>query len=456
MTYIKQRVSPAPSTMTNRDAPHVALQIEPDTPQTPAARAQANPSRPPAWVHRMRQGLRQGVNVAANNLGGVLVGAGGVEAARNVIGFLSDENLNERSPGLIMGTLGGALLMAMGAAIMSGALRQVHLAYRPLAKVVNDFRAARTNSSSSNRPAFDWSRPGLFINEAGQDVAREVSHYLNRLLDTLQNTAGQNTRENYDSLNAYLDLLEENPEARSVLAYQVQDLNAQCLNRNAAGINTILREIRKNYSDAMPVKDFILSAVLEIALKEADAEVFEHMQEIEEFPTAESYQALQGDVIKALRRHIPELPHQFEDVYQGYDRHSLLTDEERTDLSEKIVSKLTNPMECARLLMNSKKENAFMEKRFADKLAKLEAPLSDDNRTRLYDEFEEEHQREISLEEIQQIDIKLKNERDLAVQNFYAEVIKTHTGLHTPIKIHIVNGELIVTSPPPVIRQMRR
>jgi len=147
-------------------------------------------------------------------------------------------------------------------------------------------------------------------------------------------------------------------------------------------------------------------------------------------PQAESYQALQGDVVRMLREKIPDLPKQFEFVYQDLDSESKLQVSEREELTQKVVNKVADPMECAYLLQASMKENAFLERRFASVVSKLNETLSDANREKVYADLAKKNGKdEISLEEMLQVDKELKAQRDKDVQAFYAEVIRVTTGL---------------------------
>lgn len=307
-------------------------------------------------------------------------------------------------------------------------LRQNDLAGRPLDEVINEFRTQRASSSSASAPAFDWSQPALFVNQEGQDVAHEVSHFLNRILYAIKNETEQNKAENHRDLNSYLDLLEQDPAVRTVLADCVYDLNQACFNRNAQSINSILRQMRAQYPEGMPFKDFMLAAMLEMALTEADKKLIDFMKNKGmEQPLVESQQAFQGDVLRTLRKKLPELPHQLERVYQGTNNCVELTGEERRKFSEEVVKTVTDPMECARLLQTSKKENAYMEKHFADELSRsnVNAPLSEENREKAYAESARQNGKdEPDLEEMVLVDKNLQHERNMAVQTFYAKQIK--------------------------------
>lgn len=408
-------------TRINQGTPYVALQIEPDAPQPPLP---PQPRHAPAWINQIRQNLRQHAPEIILPLT-----TGAAAMATSIGAYYRSKRVDiDTDLGFVTLTSVSAALSIMTMYFAHEAIRA--LSSRSLADVVNDFQTQRAGSSSASAPDFDWSKPGLFLNEKGQDVGPDVSIYLNRLLDVLKNEPGQNSSENYNNINGYLDLLATSHEARSGLAKQIQELNSACLNRNAASINTILREIRKNYADDMPIEDFMRLAVLEMALKKADAELMTIMKKKEMTAISEGYQAVQGDVVKKLREKFPVLPHQFEHVYQGYGDVSGLTRDERAELSEEIVKEITDPVKCARLLQDSPKENAFMEKRFADAFNEINAPLSDENRKKRYAEAAmEAGKAELSLEEMVPIDVALKTERDEAVQRFYAKIIKDSTGL---------------------------
>ena len=158
-----------------------------------------------------------------------------------------------------------------------------------------------------------------------------------------------------------------------------------------------------------------------------------------------------------LRKKIPALPSQFEDVYQNYGRYSLLTDSERKTICKNVINKITNPMECARLLQNSGVENAWMEKRYAGELSHLRAPLNNETRYAEFakdkvinekilsmggivdDEFvkkmkektlsQDEIAEILSTDEMMKIDMPLHEEADKAIQIFYAGIIQASTGL---------------------------
>ena len=180
----------------------------------------------------------------------------------------------------------------------------------------------------------------------------------------------------------------------------------------------------------MPIKDFMLLAMLEIALTEADAELIQCLEKKGKWPKAESYQALEGDVLRKLRKKISDLPGQLESVYQGEDGEAELKENEREELSQKVVNKLADPMECARLLQASRAENEFIERRFANVLSRLKAPPSDEKREKAYADWAKKKGKdELSLEEMLQVDMALQNEIDVAVQTFYAEIISVTTGL---------------------------
>lgn len=433
----------------DQEAPQAAQQIAHNEPERPLARAQDNPNRAPGWMHRIRRGLQQGVNAIRDNrevlarrageIGPrIIYGAVAVGVVDQLYNFGDREYIPHEGPryaagvGVIITVVGPLLMMLLQPVVVRqdiiDRLRQNDLAGRSLAEVINEFRAQRASSSSASAPVFDWSQPGLFVDQGGQNVAHEVSHFLDRILYAIKSESEQNMAENYRDINNYLDLLAQDPAARTALADCVFDLNQACFNRNAQSINSILRQMRTKYPESMPFKDFILTAVVEVALKEADKKLIDCMKKkgLGE-PVVETQQALQGDILRTLRKKIPELPRQFERVYQGYDNCVELTGEERRALSEEIVKAVIDPVECSRLLQMSKKENAFMEKRFGDVLnqANVDAPLSEENRVKAYEELAKQNGKDdIELDEMMEVDEKLQRERDTAVQAVYAELIK--------------------------------
>jgi len=430
---IRQRTSVTPSP-DQAKADEVVVPIA-DSPRRSSVQALANPSRTSGWMNRVRQSWHQGQHAVRENLvpiGKGMMAIGGVGFIGSAAAKFTSASHNESPVSLPeLGLLGGGLLCLAGAlSTLVGKINQSELAGRPLVDVINDIRSHRASSSSASNLAFDWSQPGLLVNEKGVDVKKDFSHFLNRLLDAIRNEPEENKPASYSNLNGFLEDLEKKPEFRSKFANHVQDLNNHCLNRSAAGFNAILRELRKDYDEHMPIKDFMLFAVLEMALKEADAELVQHLKEDGVQPQAESYQALQGDVVRMLREKIPDLPKQFEFVYQDLDSESKLQVSEREELTQKVVNKVADPMECAYLLQASMKENAFLERRFASVVSKLNETLSDANREKVYADLAKKNGKdEISLEEMLQVDKELKAQRDKDVQAFYAEVIRVTTGL---------------------------
>ena len=179
----------------HQGAPHVALQIEPDAPQPPLQQAQANPNRAPSWLHRLRQGLlRQTCPlITATMASAATVGtyykrqAVGAHDAPNDIGFVT---LATATTSLWI------LTLAMAKMVNENNPTQNNPTPRDLASVANELRNQRASSSSASAPAsaqpassssasapaFDWSKPGLFVklvNKKKVDVCEDVALYLN-------------------------------------------------------------------------------------------------------------------------------------------------------------------------------------------------------------------------------------------------------------------------------------
>lgn len=447
---IRHRV-PALAAAAGQGEPRVAGQIEQHAPERPLVQAQENPNRAPGWINRMRQDLQQranavfnwenvaiaGVGTAAVGLGGGLVGY----TAMLVDAIINPDRHRDETTLLIqlcapMALVAGGIAMTAYAAqgfdqaLADPALADPALANvreisesdrqdRNLADVVRIFRAERAGSSSADLSAFDWSQQRLFLNRAGEDVGHQVSRFLNRALASIQIMPIENHGYCYSDMNAYLDSLEHDPVQRKHLGEAVENLNAACLNRNFQGLNSILRIVRRQYDETMPFKDFMLIAMAEMALMEAEQTLNVYFVEKEksDSPNVETRQALEGDVLKELRKKFPGLPRQLEGVHRFHGEVQL-TEKERKQLTEEIIKKVTDPKECARFLQSQQQENAFMEKHFSKVLEdeNVNAAISKENREKEYANCEE-------LEDMMKVDMKLKAERDEKVQEVYAKNI---------------------------------
>lgn len=443
------RMPAMPAVPINQNAPHVAIQIEEDAPPPAVEQALLNPRNAPGWIEQMRQNMRHGAQV----LGDFSIKASRLGVSLSILGTgasgglsLSFYGANESTKSQTTAAIATGAFAALGllslttlyiAKNLAGRplrqqelaarpLTQLELADRPLTNVINDFRAQRASSSSANKAAFDWSRPGLLIDTEGMDVSEEASHYLNRLLDFIQKSPSQNKKKYYKAINEFIDSIEQNAEERSWFATQVKELNGACLNRNVASINDIMRRLKVNYPADMSIKEFLLRAITRMALNEADSALINHVKTRDGHdPYVGTFPQLQNAVVRALRKKIPGLPQE-----------KLFNKESFTDLSpaevnaicRSIVDKVTNPEELAGLLRKSKEENDFLEKRLAGELNHLKWLRNAENRYAKFAEKNNKDEDDLTMDEITKIDTEQMRIQEKDTLKLYVKIIENVLG----------------------------
>lgn len=401
----------------NKAVPQSSL---PETDQRrPPTMAMRNPR--PAWLRQqIQEGLRQGGNLArrvAHGVGGIvqnpatpkiLATAGIGQIIGSVVSVALNNNAArgrqwqqaEAYANMAHFLANGgqlALLMALGTLITQFInLRQPGLAGVPLDVVVAKFRAHQTGSSSEVTSSFNWKHPGLFVNDQGEDVTGEISHWLNRIHHAIQNSSQEEAARMWPAANMLLGKLEIEPTLRNALANQIKiidengtdvGLNAACIDRTAVGFNTLVRELCKEYDVNMDDKDFLLRAIHQMVILKADKKISDFMEEKGKMSNVHTYQTVQSSVMKELRQKIPALAQDgIENLNQDsrldiFDLDQLesgLKKSERKTIVKEIVEQFDTPKKIALLLLSSRKENAFMEDRYKNDITAITEKIQEE------------------------------------------------------------------------------
>lgn len=319
-------------------------------------------------------------------------------------------------------------------------LQQMYLAGASLNEVVSRIRNYQAGSSSQVTSNFDWARPRLFINAQGEDVTPDFSHWLNRVRDAIENSPQEEAAQMWPIANMFLSKLETEPELRSALANQVKiidelgndsGLNGACIDRTAMGFSALMRDLCKDYSADMPPKDFLLRAVHQMIILEADKQITDFMKNENKESTAETYQAIHGSVMKTLRQEIPDLPQDgIENLTFGNELDVKLTNYERSMLTRKIVEGFNTPEKIAGRLLTSTKENAFMEQRYASDLNTIQTEIEKQQEQEYAklggnpDELTDEHL---------QVDVRLDEERKKQISDLYTSIVANASIFNNPV-----------------------
>lgn len=151
--------------------------------------------------------------------------------------------------------------MAIGAQRRAeAALRRPDLAGQPLADVVGQLMA---NQLAQPAASFDWSKPGLFVNAMGQDMAAEVAHVLARTLDSAHRMQPADAARISANLAGLVNGLAQLPDLRTRLADTVSEANGQCQDRVGVSLGRLMMAQRMNECrapDAAP--EYVLDCLL--------------------------------------------------------------------------------------------------------------------------------------------------------------------------------------------------
>jgi hypothetical protein len=131
------------------------------------------------------------------------------------------------------------------------ALRRPDLAGQSLGEIMGRLLALTGDSRDAS---FDWSAPGLFVDDRGNDVAADVAHVFARAIDSAGRmlAAGDVT----DTLVPLAVGLATDPDLRAMLANTVSEANGQCQDLVKVSLGQLMgvqgmHEIRR--PDALPI-----------------------------------------------------------------------------------------------------------------------------------------------------------------------------------------------------------
>lgn len=145
-------------------------------------------------------------------------------------------------------------------------LRRLHLSGRPLGDVIKSFCDRDTPAAQ-----FDWTAPGVFVDDLHNDQAAEVSHVLARTF----RLAGRNPAL-LPALRTYANQLASQPELRQALAATVRDANAHCDDRLGVSIGRLMLSgvLHQLRDPATPPADVVHTLVLHAATQAIHTRIF--------------------------------------------------------------------------------------------------------------------------------------------------------------------------------------
>lgn len=140
--------------------------------------------------------------------------------------------------------------------------RQPYLLRQPLAWEVAKWGHLRGTLGPAAKQ-FDWNAPNLFVDGAGANQTREVSHLLKRALLECR----RSDHPFAASLGAFLDQLATRPELRTDLADLAVDANGQCQDRIGIRLGELLltQALRDVRDPAAAPRDVVLTLALHAA-----------------------------------------------------------------------------------------------------------------------------------------------------------------------------------------------
>lgn len=162
-------------------------------------------------------------------------------------------------------------------------MRRFHLRGQPLGDVIKSFCDRNTPAAQ-----FDWSAPGVFVDDLHHDQAAEVSHVLARAF----RLAGRNPAL-LPALRTYANQLASQPDLRKALAVTVRDANASCDDRLGVSIGRLMLSgvMHQLRDPATPPPDVVHALVLHAATQAIHSRIFGLMAE-QDNPTAPSAELL--------------------------------------------------------------------------------------------------------------------------------------------------------------------
>ena len=451
--------------------PHVAIRIEDDAaPPAPQENALPHPAnalqnRRPAVFNRMAEGLRHGgaqVVGAANFIREfpdvVLIAASAVQFTGFMMNLMvqigiqsthhtsgNDNNPFNNMPAKILGFGTAGTLLALGldsirrrpnpapigdradaanVALVRAAAAAAHLrgrafAGRPIAEVVGEIRGHRAGSSASASRSFDWTQAGLFVDRNGIDQTAQVSYLLNRILQcSIKEEEGTISSTRAALVNNLLDALEKDPEHRSGLANQVEEINESCINRTNMGFNIMMQQLDTHGLENMTPKNALLHVIGGAVKAAADKELLKQLPE----PKTDAYQAIHHLAAEKLREKIPDFHLKIEDLKYASSYNTGLNQEQVETIAAKAVEQFNDPMQIAQCLFKSPAANKQMEDRFTQELEVIGKEF-DKQLDEKCNQFTNDHERDPGIDEMAQLAMALEPERQEAIKECYAQLI---------------------------------
>ena len=145
-------------------------------------------------------------------------------------------------------------------------LRRLYLRGRPLGDVIKSICDRNTPAAQ-----FNWSAPGVFVDDLRNDQASEVSHVLARTFRLAKRNPAL-----LPALRTYANQLASQPDLRQALAVTVRDANATCDDRLGVSIGRlmlsgILHQLR---DPATPPRDVVHALALHAATQAIHTRIF--------------------------------------------------------------------------------------------------------------------------------------------------------------------------------------